>query len=138
MVVRTEVPRQNGATNIKKIIAPRTNWHGARKTLVIAVPNAGRGAGYVADPSLFRHVMIGALGLAFLMAEGALFSVQGAPAALPLLAIFAASTVSSIAGFAFSALCGAMLFHLMDSPVRVVQVMIVCSIAIQLLSVTTL
>jgi uncharacterized membrane protein YfcA len=49
-----------------------------------------------------------------------------------------ASTVSSIAGFAFSALCGALLFHLMDSPVYVVHVMLLCSIAIQLLSVASL
>jgi uncharacterized membrane protein YfcA len=82
--------------------------------------------------------MVGVLGLAFLMAEGVLLSGQSRPAALVLLAIFVASTVSSIAGFAFSALCGAVLFHLMDSPVHVVHVMIVCSIAIQLLSVTTL
>jgi uncharacterized membrane protein YfcA len=55
-----------------------------------------------------------------------------------LIAVFVASTISSIAGFAFSALCGALLFHLMDSPVYAVQVMITCSIAIQLLSVATL
>ena len=57
---------------------------------------------------------------------------------IPLLAVLVASTVSSIAGFAFSALCGAMLFHLMDSPVHAVHVMIVCSIAIQLLGVAAL
>ena len=105
---------------------------------VIAVPNGGRGSGYVEDPNLFRNVLIGVLGLAFLISEGTLLSGQGTPAALSLLAIFMASTVSSIAGFAFSALCGAMLFHLMDSPVHVVHVMIICSIAIQLLSVTAL
>ena len=44
-----------------------------------------------------------------------------------LIAVFVASTVSSIAGFAFSALCGALLFHLIDSPVYAVNVMIVCS-----------
>src|SRR5262249_7336822 len=48
------------------------------------------------------------------------------------LAIFLASTLSSIAGFAFSAICGAMLFHIEQEPLRIVQVMIVCSIAIQL------
>src|SRR4029077_9850212 len=58
--------------------------------------------------------------------------------ALTLIAVFVASTVSSIAGFAFSALCGALLFHVIDSPVYAVNVMIVCSIAIQLLSVATL
>jgi uncharacterized protein len=46
-------------------------------------------------------------------------------------AITLASLVSSIAGFAFSAICGAMLFHLADNPVQVVQLMVVCSIANQ-------
>jgi uncharacterized membrane protein YfcA len=46
-------------------------------------------------------------------------------------AIFLASAVSSIAGFAFSAICGAMLFHLAADPVQIVQIMIVCSIANQ-------
>lgn len=45
--------------------------------------------------------------------------------------ILFASAVSSIAGFAFSAVCGAMLFHLAGDPVQIVQIMIVCSIANQ-------
>lgn len=53
-------------------------------------------------------------------------------------AVFVASTLSSVAGFAFSAICGAMLFHLLTRPVHIVQIMLVCSIAIQLLSVVTL
>lgn len=83
--------------------------------------------------------IIGTIGLAVLIVEGAVLSAQGIHGvAATLIAIFLASTVSSIAGFAFSALCGALLFHLMDSPVYAVQVMIVCSIAIQLLSVAAL
>lgn len=51
---------------------------------------------------------------------------------LTIMAIVAlAAAVSSIAGFAFSAICGAMLFHLHDDPVRIVQLMITCSIANQ-------
>lgn len=46
-------------------------------------------------------------------------------------AIAVASLLSSIAGFAFSAICGAMLFHLSDDPVKIVQIMITCSIANQ-------
>jgi uncharacterized protein len=46
-------------------------------------------------------------------------------------AIVLASLVSGIAGFAFSAICGAMLFHLSDDPVQVVQIMVTCSIANQ-------
>jgi uncharacterized protein len=54
------------------------------------------------------------------------------------MAIFFASALSSIAGFAFSAICGAMLFHLMSGQVRIVETMMVCSIAIQALSVWAL
>jgi uncharacterized protein len=84
-------------------------------------------------------VIVGTLGFALLIAESALLSAQAIQDfAICLFAILAASTVSSIAGFAFSAICGAFLFHLMESPVQAVQVMIVCSIAIQLLSVAAL
>jgi uncharacterized protein len=95
--------------------------------------------GRAADPGPLRLIVVGALGLGFLTVEGAVLSTQGSQGiAYGLIAVFAASTVSSIAGFAFSALCGALLFHLMDSPVYAVDVMIVCSIAIQLLSVAAL
>ena len=95
--------------------------------------------GNALDPDLPGMILVGILGLGLLTAEGAILSAQGVPGvAYVLTAIFVAATVSSIAGFAFSALCGALLFHLMDSPVYVVHVMILCSIAIQLLSVATL
>ncbi len=93
------------------------------------------------DPATYplRMIVVGILGLGFLVAEGAVLSARGTPdLAVALIAVFMASTVSSIAGFAFSALCGALLFHLMDSPVYTVSVMIVCSIAIQSLSVAAL
>lgn len=51
--------------------------------------------------------------------------------AAALAAIFVASLVSSITGFAFSAVAGAILFHLHDDPVRIVSIMIACSIANQ-------
>jgi hypothetical protein len=54
------------------------------------------------------------------------------------LAILAASTVSSVAGFAFPAICGAILFHLSDDPVQVVQIMMVCGAAGQSLMVRAL
>jgi uncharacterized membrane protein YfcA len=47
-------------------------------------------------------------------------------------AVFVAALVSSIAGFAFSAICGAMLFQLINNPVQVVELMMVCSIAGQM------
>jgi len=90
-------------------------------------------------PRVATGLIVGVLGLGLLVAEAAMLSLQGGrAAALPLLAILLAATASSIAGFAFSALCGALLFHLMESPVYAVQVMIVCSIAIQLFCVTAI
>src|SRR4051812_25107243 len=55
-----------------------------------------------------------------------------------MLVILGAAAISSVAGFAFSALCGAGLLHIIDSPVIVVQVMLICSIGIQSLSVWAL
>src|SRR5262245_1472585 len=84
-------------------------------------------------------LVLAAAGLALLGAEGVLLSVHGhGKIAATLIAVLLASTASSIAGFAFSALCGALLFHLLESPVYTVQVMLVCSIAIQLFSVSAL
>jgi uncharacterized membrane protein YfcA len=95
--------------------------------------------GQAVDPERLRTIVVGIVGLGILIAEGIVLSAQGpGGVAFSLIAVFVASTISSIAGFAFSALCGALLFHLMDSPVYAVQVMITCSIAIQLLSVATL
>ena len=94
---------------------------------------------HAVDPRLLSTIALGVLGLGFLVAEGAVLSAQGIRGvAVVLIAVLLASTASSIAGFAFSALCGALLFHVMDSPVYAVQVMIVCSIAIQLFSVAAL
>jgi uncharacterized protein len=103
------------------------------------VPNVKCRLAFPVDPGPPTTVLIAVLGLSLLITEGAVLSARGIPGvAAVLLAVFVAATVSSIAGFAFSALCGALLFHLTDSPVYAVQVMIVCSIAIQLLGVATL
>ena len=52
--------------------------------------------------------------------------------------IFAAALVSSIAGFAFSALAGAALLHVFGDPLRAVSVMVACSVAIQTYAVWSL
>jgi uncharacterized membrane protein YfcA len=81
-------------------------------------------------------ILVGVLGAGFLVAEGVILSAHGVGGVgYVIAAVFVASTVSSIAGFAFSAICGALLFHLIDNPIYAVNVMIVCSIAIQMLSV---
>ena len=52
--------------------------------------------------------------------------------------IFVCATISSIAGFAFSAISGSMLLHVVRDPVEAVQVMLVASIALQAYSVWAL
>jgi uncharacterized protein len=79
-------------------------------------------------------------GTALVIAYGNVLSdAAGLAVSTPaLLAVLLASTLSSIGGFAFSAICGVMLLQLMRDPVQVVEIMMVCSIAIQSLSVTVL
>jgi len=55
-----------------------------------------------------------------------------ATALLTLAVVFGAALVSSVVGFAFSALAGAGLMHLYDRPSQAVETMVLCSIAIQL------
>ncbi|MGE0226663.1 MAG: hypothetical protein AB7F35_21860, partial [Acetobacteraceae bacterium] len=62
-----------------------------------------------------------------------------APAGIaPLLAVLVAASLSSLAGFAFSAISGALLFHLLHAPVTVVEIILLCSVANQMLSVLAL
>jgi uncharacterized membrane protein YfcA len=84
-------------------------------------------------------LVIAVNGAALVLGYSVLLSRVGTPA--PVAALFAvlfAATLSSIAGFAFSAICGAILLHLMDDPVQTIETMMVCSIAIQSLSVAVL
>jgi hypothetical protein len=52
--------------------------------------------------------------------------------------IFVCATISSIAGFAFSAISGSMLLHVVRDPVEAMQIMLVASIALQAYSVWVL
>ncbi len=86
-----------------------------------------------------RVVLYGASAAA-LAAYGGLLA-QSDPAGVSpwaMAAVFVAALTSSIAGFAFSAICGAMLFHLLDDPVHAVEIMMICSIAGQALMVWSL
>lgn len=80
-----------------------------------------------------------AVAAAIVIAYVTLLPQGNLPSSAPALgAVLLASTLSSIAGFAFSAICGVMLLHLMTDPLQVVETMMVCSIAIQSLSVAAL
>jgi uncharacterized protein len=61
--------------------------------------------------------------------------VSAMPAIGTIVAVGVAAFLSGIAGFAFSAICGAIIFHFRHDTVGVVQIMLVCSIANQALSV---
>lgn len=105
--------------------------------------NAAALRGTLADFAARRFgaaaVLLGVSGVALLIGYWALLSDAGLHVpVLALLAILLASTLSSIGGFAFSAISGAMLLHLMTGQVMIVEVMLVCSIAIQSLSIAVL
>jgi hypothetical protein len=69
----------------------------------------------------------------------ALDSLGWPGSALATVAIVGLSALlSGIAGFAFSALCGAMLFHFRQDTVAVVQILLICSSANQAMSVWAL
>src|SRR5262249_50730290 len=103
------------------------------------VGNGKSRLGHAADSLPLSAVFVVIVGLAFLLiAAIALSAYDISNATVTLIAMFVAAAISNIAGFGFSALCGALLFHVMDSPVYAVHVMTVCSIAIQLLSVAAL
>ncbi len=74
--------------------------------------------------------------LAWLLAPG--MAGRHGVSALVMLSIFVSATLSNIAGFAFSAIAGGTVLHLVDDPVQAVKVLIVSSIAIQSYSVIML
>lgn len=56
----------------------------------------------------------------------------------PLLAVFFAAAIASVAGFAFAPICAAMLVHVIDDPVRMVAIILVASVTMQALCVVRL
>jgi uncharacterized membrane protein YfcA len=93
----------------------------------------------VPDVRLPARALFAAAGILFVVGEGALLPIpEHQNIMVALLGVFVASAVSSVTGFAFSALSGAILFHLLDSPIYAVQVIIICNIATKLSNVATL
>jgi hypothetical protein len=56
---------------------------------------------------------------------------MGGPGDAVCFVVLVCATISSIAGFAFSAISGSMLLHVVRDPVEAVQIMLVASIAVQ-------
>ena len=63
---------------------------------------------------------------------------HGSPDPVVMMTIMVAALTAGIAGLAFSAICGAVLLHLIDDPIRVLLLLTVCSFANQILTVWTL
>jgi hypothetical protein len=80
----------------------------------------------VISRSWYETLLLGATLTCLILA-----SRMGVPSAPVMIAIAAAAALSSIGGFAFSAICGAVLFHLTIDPVQVVEIMMLCSVANQ-------
>jgi uncharacterized membrane protein YfcA len=97
------------------------------------------GGGLPADGDVApdRRLALTVSGLAFGLCLLAANTGQAPPAAI-MVATAVAAALSSIAGFAFSAICGAILFHLSANQVQIVETMIVCSIANQAAMVWTM
>ena len=102
----------------------------ARPATIVSV-TAGRMAG---------RAGLTVLGVALLLLFNALPVATGpAERVVPIMvAVFVAALVSSVAGFAFSAICGAMLLHVIDEPLQAVQIMMICSAAGQAFMVWSL
>ena len=107
--------------------------------------NSPNGVGFpfavhrLSNSDLIAAIAMALVSAAILVAYATLLPRDSLPSTVPALcAVLLASTLSSIAGFAFSAICGVMLLHMMSDPLQVVETMMVCSIAIQSLSVAAL
>jgi len=87
--------------------------------------------GCTATGRLDRRTSIAILSLACLLLLNAISVASGPAENVPaiVVAVFVAALVSSVAGFAFSAICGALLAPFVDHPVEAVQIMLVCSAA---------
>lgn len=79
------------------------------------------------------------IGLLLLTCQVGLVALIGFPGLiLPLLAVAAAAGLSSVAGFAFSAVSQALLAPMMHDPIRLVQILMICSIATQSFAIASL
>ncbi len=72
-----------------------------------------------------------------LPSDSAFFLGSNITLAITLVSIFAGSLTAGLAGFAFSAIAGALLFHWL-APIEAVPLLLACSITTQLLSITSL
>lgn len=131
----------NPETSVAMAVAREQRAQYIRESLARLTPQPGSGrATSRRGPSLRQPAILVCLSATFLLFYITVLDIELPRTVAPgiLLAIFVAATLSSIAGFAFSAICGAILVHLMTGPVQIVELMIVSSIAIQVLSVWAL
>src|SRR3954469_22906815 len=80
----------------------------------------------------FLMLTLATMGAAIYTVANARSGALASREALTVLIVFFAGTVASVAGFAFSAIAGALLAHLYADPVEMVRIMLVSSISIQI------
>jgi len=112
LVMPTEAPRMLHKTEATVALSPPS---------LQAMSMGPSGCGHGAQLLLLASVIL-------LAAAG---SWLGSPSGLVMAVIFLAAFASGVVGFAFAAICGAILFHTATDPVLVVQIIMVCSIANQ-------
>lgn len=82
---------------------------------------------------------LAAIGILLLASYATLLAMMGFEGSIaPMIAVAASAGVSSVAGFAFSAVSQAALAPLMNDPVRLVQILMVCSITTQSFAIVSL
>jgi hypothetical protein len=97
---RLTIAQQRRAEHIRTLSATPLNWRACFRLLLVASTTA-----------LFSAALV--------IAYAMLLSMEGIAVSTPaLLAVLLAATLASIAGFAFSAICGVMLLQIMSNPSR--------------------
>lgn len=121
--LRSQRPQGGGRDNAAVASRPRIPFADAVRT----------GVALLGRPSSLTGVLVAiALVASALIVQSWVAGTAGADrVALFMAIVFCAALISSIAGFAFSALAGAALAHLSLAPTEAVEIMLVCSIAIQ-------
>lgn len=95
----------------------------------------------VTSPPLVRRLFGAALAVCAVAGFGLVSlawlrgGAESSTALLTFVTVFVAALASSVAGFAFSALAGSALVHVYASPAQAVEIMALCSVAIQLYAV---
>ena len=130
-------PIATGARYLRRIPTQRAGSAHWRHATALASPALRTALGTEALLPSKRTLAL--IGFALLACYAAFLELTGLTASIaPMVAITLSAGVSSIAGFAFSAVAQASLAPLMHDPIRLVQILLVCSIVTQSFAIVSL